>query len=231
MAIILPGGGVADIRGSVAGNTFARNHYGNYVRSRTKPINPRSALQDAVRGYLAAVAVAWRETLTDVQRTGWKTYAAATSWLNALGQTIHLTGQNMYVRTNVLILQAGLTRIDAPPTTTGIPSQATLWTPSGTADDQKLSIAFTFPVNVANTHYLFFQGRQHSVGRTFYGGPWRYVGKISGATVSPPTSPVELDAAFPISVGGTDDMYCVYIDAQGRVSTPAQKSFSPASGA
>ncbi|GAI58374.1 unnamed protein product, partial [marine sediment metagenome] len=39
MALVKYGGGITQMSGSIAGNTFARNRYGNYVRSRTKPIN------------------------------------------------------------------------------------------------------------------------------------------------------------------------------------------------
>ncbi|GAH50296.1 unnamed protein product, partial [marine sediment metagenome] len=45
MALVKLGGGIVQISGSIAGNTFARNRFGNYMRSRTKPVNPNSTRQ------------------------------------------------------------------------------------------------------------------------------------------------------------------------------------------
>ncbi|GAH13494.1 unnamed protein product, partial [marine sediment metagenome] len=49
MSLVKYGGGIVQMSGSIAGNTFARNRYGNYVRARTKPINPNSDRQVVVR--------------------------------------------------------------------------------------------------------------------------------------------------------------------------------------
>ena len=77
MAQIKLGGGVVGITGSIAGNTFARNRSGAYVRSRTMPVNRKTSLQQAVRTALSALTIMWYDTLNAVQRTAWGTYAAA----------------------------------------------------------------------------------------------------------------------------------------------------------
>lgn len=228
MALILPGAGVADIRGSVNGTTFARNRSGNYIRGRTVPVNPNTTLQSAVRGILAGLAVAWREELSAVQRTAWETYAAGTNWLNALGQTIKLTGLNHYVRCNVPRMQNGTARLDTAPITPGIPATPTLWTPTGTVDDQVISIAFTFTPNVNGSYYYFYQGLPMSQGRTFFKGPWRFCGSIVGNSSTPPASPSTQNASFPMSVETLVPIYATYADGEGRLSTPTQKQFLPA---
>jgi hypothetical protein len=229
MALILPGGGVADIRGSVAGSTFARNHYGNYVRSRTKPVNPNTDAQIRQRDILSDLATYWRDTLTDSERTAWNAYAASTAWLNALGQTVHLTGQAHFVRSNSIRLLCAQSILATAPTTPGIPAAPTLWTPSGTVSSGKVSIAWTFSPVSQGYLYPFLVSRPVSRGRAFFKGPWRYLGTVIGAA-TPPTSPLQVDYPWTL---GTDSQ--VFVAARlmlpdGRLSTPLTKSFQPTAG-
>ena len=94
-ALILVGNGVSDIRGSIAGNVYSRNSSGAYIRNRTKPVNPNTGLQSRVRGMFSYVAQQWRR-LTEDQRNVWISFAPHFSRVNRLGQTIPLTGQQLY---------------------------------------------------------------------------------------------------------------------------------------
>ena len=49
MALVQYGGGIVDARGSIGGNTFSKCAGGHYMRARTKPVNPKSALQQTRR--------------------------------------------------------------------------------------------------------------------------------------------------------------------------------------
>lgn len=70
MALIKYGAGVVQMSGSIAGDVHARNRFGNYTRPRTKPVNPQSARQTAIRAIVAYVAEIWREPpMTGVIRT------------------------------------------------------------------------------------------------------------------------------------------------------------------
>ncbi len=186
MALILPGAGLADIRGSVGGTTFARNHYGNYCRNRTKPYNPNSPDQLRARAAVAMLSTYWRDTMSAAQRSAWNAYAAGTNWLNSLGQTIKLTGQAHFVRSQTIRLLVGDSVNPVAPTTPGIPDQATAWTPSADISDNEISIDFTFPVTVNSQDYAFFVSQPTSVGRSFFAGPWRFLGSINGDSASPP---------------------------------------------
>lgn len=88
--------------GSLAGQTSSRNRFGQYRRTRAKPVNPASAAQVEARTRLSAFATAWRG-LTQAQRDAWNSYAAETSVVDRLGQTIFLTGLQWYVRVNSTI--------------------------------------------------------------------------------------------------------------------------------
>ena len=114
MALIKYGGGIVQMSGSIAGNTHARNRFGNYMRARTKPVNPNTARQVTARARLALLAEDWREVLSDAQRIAWNTYAAGVSWLNGLGEVVHLTGFNMFCRTNAAYMQVSSRQNTAP---------------------------------------------------------------------------------------------------------------------
>ena len=60
MALIKYGGGIVDMSGSIAGNTHARNRFGNYMRARTKPVNPNSDRQVAIRAIVSYLAEFWQ---------------------------------------------------------------------------------------------------------------------------------------------------------------------------
>lgn len=96
MAAILPGPGTP-VSGSVGAVTYARNRYGAYTRSRTKPVNPTSPLQNRARSIFMAGIAAW-SSLTFVQRSQWEDWAANTPWLNRAGEACFLTGQVAFNR-------------------------------------------------------------------------------------------------------------------------------------
>ncbi len=75
MALVKYGGGIVQMSGSIGGDTFARNRYGNYVRARTKPVNPNTTLQQAVRASMSFLTNRWAQTLDAAQRTAWNPYA------------------------------------------------------------------------------------------------------------------------------------------------------------
>ncbi|GAH61532.1 unnamed protein product, partial [marine sediment metagenome] len=77
MALIKYGGGIIQMSGSVAGSTHARNRFGNYMRARTKPVNPNSARQVTARAVIGFLTARWHENLTDEQRNLWRVYADA----------------------------------------------------------------------------------------------------------------------------------------------------------
>ena len=83
MALVKYGGGVVQMSGSIGGDTHARNRYGNYIRARTKPINPNTDLQVAIRAAMAFLADRWSQTVTSAQRTAWNLYGASVAMKNA----------------------------------------------------------------------------------------------------------------------------------------------------
>jgi len=223
MALIKFGGGVVQASGSLSGDTFARNRFGNYVRARTKPVNPKSARQTAARLLVMMLAEQWRESpMTDEIRSAWGTYANSVNWNNRLGEVVKLTGFNMFVRGNCAILTAGGTLVTAAPTDLGLPGADPDFVCTGSAGDEKISVAFDNTLDWATEAggYLSVEmGCPQNPTRNFFGGPWRFADAIVGATPVPPTSPTEIDPPFTLVEGQKVWCRARIIRADGRIST------------
>ena len=83
--------------GRLGATIAARNRFGNYLRTGTIPVNPSTDRQVLIRGFVAALQLAWNNDLTQDQRDAWNEYGANGSWKNRLGQAVHLTGPNHYI--------------------------------------------------------------------------------------------------------------------------------------
>ncbi|RME51998.1 hypothetical protein D6783_06130 [Candidatus Woesearchaeota archaeon] len=111
MAKVIFGGGVSEIRGSIAGQVFSRNGSGAYIRNRVTPVNPQSASQSGVRQNLGAIATAWKD-LTEQQRNAWKAAAAGGfTQRDSLGNAFQLSGQQLFMKLNTALFAAGSTGV------------------------------------------------------------------------------------------------------------------------
>ena len=81
---------------------------GQYLRTRIVPTNPRSLLQHIPRNTIARLANLWTSLLTTPQRESWATYAANVTWTNRLGDTVHLSGQMEFIRSNAPRVQGDI---------------------------------------------------------------------------------------------------------------------------
>lgn len=226
MALIRYGGGIVQMSGSIAGTTHARNRFGNYCRARTKPVNPRSSRQSAARIIVMMLAEQWRETpMTDAFRTAWQTYANSVNWLNKLGETVTLTGFNMYIRSNAAILALGGTRVDAGPADLGLPPGDPAFVvnpPSAAGQNADVDFDDTFDWAKEDDGYLSMEmGEPQNPTRNFFNGPWRRWKSIDGDTAVPITSPQVGQTGMPYTVVlGQKIWYRArIIRADGRVST------------
>jgi hypothetical protein len=223
MAIIRFGGGVVQMSGSIAGDTFARNRYGNYSRSRTTPVNPNTAKQQRARAAVAALVQRWGETLTAAQRTAWALYASNVAMTNKLGETIHLSGFNHYIRSNAFLMQYGLTTIDAGPTTFTLADQDPTLSIAASEATQQATVTFddgmAWP-SEDNAYMTFLTGAPQNAQRTFFGGPWEGIRYLSGNSGAPLASPLPIGWFQTITEG--QHIWCqvrIY-RADGRISQP-----------
>ncbi len=208
MALVKFGAGVVQMSGSIAGTVFSRNRFGNYTRPRTKPVNPRSQRQMAIRTIMMYLAEQWRESpMTDVIREAWQTYADSINWVNRLGEQVTLTGANCFTQCNANRLTAGHTIITAAPAALGLPPGDPAFEVTNLeVAGQDASITFDDGFDWCsedNAYFSLFMGKPQSPSHNFFNGPWRYWGRIIGSVGVPAVSPEAAfgDLPFPAVLG------------------------------
>jgi len=223
MALVKYGGGITDMRGSIAGNTFARNRFGNYVRARTKPINPQSGLQTDVRSSLSNLTTYWSQTLSTVQRAAWGVFAANVIMKNKLGEDVYLTGMNHFIRANVQNLRAGLAVIEAGPVIFELPEADPTFAATVSEATQQISFVFDDAADWCsedNARLFLEMGQPQNPQRNFFNGPWKYEGVLSGNSGVPIVSPQIAPVAMPVAEGQRIWFYARIERADGRLSQP-----------
>ena len=101
MANVRLGSLVVDISGSVGDETFARNQGGIYVRERVSPAQPASAERDARQAAITAISQAWSGTLTETQRSTWRTYSFRHPLPDRFGRPKTPSGICHFIKCNV----------------------------------------------------------------------------------------------------------------------------------
>lgn len=190
--------------GSLGGITASHNAGGQYLRARTIPTDPGTPEQNAVRQIFGILSNRWLNALTDAQREGWKTYASNVSVTNPLGDPIFLSGNNWYIGNNTARRQAGLLRVDDAPSVFNIGDFTDPLLDNASAVLGSFSVAFEATddwVSEDGASMLVFVSRPKNVSINFHKGPYQLAGQIDGNSVTPPTSPVVIDAPFGFAEG------------------------------
>lgn len=207
------------LSGSVGGVVASHNKGGQYLRNRSIPVNPNSTRQQAARSAFAAYADLWKN-LTAGQRSAWDSYASQTPITNRLGEQIHISGFNHYVRTNSFRAAAGAAPLSAAPTTPGLSSLGTITsiTPTDGAGIVLVTVGAT-ALGPAICRY----GPPLSPGVSFFKGPFSLFGgaaslMATGGSFSQSSSvygPLVEAAMIGVSIQGSD--------ATGRLSDIVQQ--------
>lgn len=206
--------------GSIGGITASRNRGGNYLRVKGVPINPNTPAQITVRVLLNALVDRWTTVLTDASRVGWQTYADNVPLANRLGELKTVTGQNMFVRSNLARIQGGEAVIDDAPSIfdTGAFTETTI---TAAETGNQLSLAFLNTDTWANeddSAMIVYGSRPVNASINFFKGPFRLLGKIDGDSATPPTSPAVFTSPFAYTVGQRVFARVIVSRADGRMS-------------
>jgi len=206
--------------GSIAGDTFARNRYGNYVRARTKPVNPNSTLQVAARSALAYLTEYWSDTLTGAQRTAWNLYGTNVAMKNKLGESIKLSGFNHFIRSNSVRQFQHLAIIAAGPTLFELPAKDSFFAVDADSSPQTLTFTFQWGEDwLAETgaFAMIRQGVPQNGQRNFFAGPYRNLGVVLGSG-TPWNSAIPFTPTFAIATGQRQWCACRISRLDGRLS-------------
>jgi hypothetical protein len=182
MASIQFGNGVAQIRGSINGTTFARNKNGAYARNRVKGVNPRTQAQVSQRLLLSSISSAWRD-LTIQERQTWIDGAKDFPYANRVGEVSVLSGAQLHTKLNLQLLSAGKSVLTACPTPQVLPTveagNASCIVDAGVLQD------FTFDLTkeplAAGLSMQVFASNGVSAGRTTNSTTKRLLGTIDGS--------------------------------------------------
>lgn len=213
--------------GSLGGATYSHNRGGMYIRNRSLPTNPNTSFQQAVRNALAQLAQLWGTTLDAAQREGWETYAANVPVINSLGDTINLTGLNMYTRSNVPRIQAGLPRVDDAPTEYNLGNETAPTISAVAAATDQIAIGFNDAdnwVDEDDSALIVFCSRPQSPTINSFIGPYRFADVVAGDSSTPPTDPTTIDLPFAVTAGQKIFASIRLSRADGRLSNPFRLS-------
>lgn len=100
MALARFGGGVAELRGSIAGNVFSRSRAGAIVRNRAVPVNPNTIPQQLARSYMQQATDGFF-ALTAFEIDSWNTFASTQTRINRLGETYVPSGKQLYMECSI----------------------------------------------------------------------------------------------------------------------------------
>lgn len=214
--------------GSVGGGTFSHNRFGQYIRQRSTPVNPSSSRQQEVRAAFSQLAAFWTDVLTQAQRDAWNLYGNSVEFINKVGDTIHLTGFNHYLRSNTAITQATGPRVDIGPTTFTLPTTDPTIVATVSEAAQTISLAFDDTLDWCSEDNAFMSVLMASPkgqGVEFIDGPFRFAASIAGNLAVPVTSPKALIVPFGVAELQKSQVQARIMRADGRVSTPFRDTF------
>lgn len=182
--------------GSLGGVTASHNRGGQYLRQRVVPTNPNTTPQAAVRSYMGSSNSTW-QMLTDSDRALWNNYAANVPTVDSLGQELVLTGQQMFIRSNITRNRIGLNAPAAGPTIFNRGQPVVLIQSAIAGDPQELGIAtaalsskVVFMDAIDSSGDVILQiGRPVSPAVNYYRGPYCLVN-------STPVSSLDTDATL-----------------------------------
>ncbi len=170
--------------GSQADTTASHNRAGQYYRNRRSPVQPVGTGRRAfIRSAFGASSTAWA-ALTAAAQASWIAYANSHPITDALGQSITLTGHQMFVAVSTSLLNVG----QASPTVVPV-SSATVapivtvftvthlgvititLTATGGASDFIL-VSFSAPVSAGVTFQKTFWQQTHIAGNSVGGATY-----------------------------------------------------------
>lgn len=159
MALIKLTAFLDQVSGKVNGSVFARNRGGAYVRSKGGMTNPQTAAQMAVRAAFGAIASAWSQ-LTEFARESWRQAAAATPYINRVGDSRILSGFAYHQQVNTNLELIGVSPLSFPPEQSSpVVSSPTGVTASNDATGEATELTVTANLvgeNTAETVFLIY---------------------------------------------------------------------------
>jgi len=180
VANVLPSCLIADIRGKVGDQVFARNRGGLYVKSIPTWEHEISIPTQAAMDALGFCAVAWSNDLTDAQRQAWHTYAALHPIRGRMHGSNANKGRGWFVRSNFLIAytQSLCVYPDPPTLPPQPPIHLTMSAPIGSTDAIMSMTSMDYGQDWQDIEVWAFAGQSTSQARNHYTLTWLFANKL-----------------------------------------------------
>lgn len=162
--------------GSLANQTFSRNRFGQYIRRRAIPVQPRTAAQQRVRSFFGAAAKEWAQLpITDQEQ--WIAWADTKTFYDQLGQPYKKTGMQAFIGAKVLNLLTNIIQSPLLP-----PAD---WTPPvGNIESISTEGQISFNPPATGDKIFLYASAPASFGTNFFGN-LKLIKMISSTETSP----------------------------------------------
>jgi hypothetical protein len=175
MAKTLFGALVVDMRNKLGGHVLSKNKGGSFIRRKVSPIQPYTEAQRLIRGIITELSRAWGGVLDDDARATWKAFAELHPVTDVFGQTVKLTGEQMYCRLNAVIIFLGGARIDSPPLSLDV-SAITDFDAAAAETGPLFNLTGVLPTPLqANELYVVWATKQVGVGKNALGSLYAFL--------------------------------------------------------
>lgn len=192
---------ITEMRGKVGGTVISRNRGGAYIKNKVTPLNPNTSFQQVVKARLASLSQGWRG-LTEAQRVAWCAIVDLYARTDIFGDLRNPSGQQLYVRVNSNLENAGQAAISDPVFPVGVDaivSGALVMNSVGPLS----TIAYT-PTPTPASHALIVEAtEQLSQGIMNANSKFRQIEVFAPAQASPADFSVTYAAKFGALVTGT----------------------------
>jgi hypothetical protein len=172
--------GMSGFSGKLGSSVAAKGKGNAYVRLKVKPHNPNTAFQATSRSNLRSLSQGWRG-LTAAQITAWNAAAINFPRKNKIGNTIILSGADLYISLNLNLKNIGVAALTTPPNPT------TVLTPLGvtvTGAAGVLTMSWTSGAVPAGTTWEIWGTPGLSPGKSFVKSQFRLFTTFPAATAS-----------------------------------------------
>lgn len=200
MAKIQLGPVVQDARNKIANTVFSKNRAGAYVRKRVSPTQPQTAAQRAIRSALTSFTRAWA-ALTDAQRLTFDNLATANPIKDIFGNSIKLTGHQMFVRLSIVVSDEGGAALTTAPANLNV-TQPTVFTFTAAHTGPAVSLTALTPLAGANEKTDLWGTQGLSAGRSFVTSFYRILAYQLNTAVQPFDAHTQYVAKFGTPIAG-----------------------------
>jgi hypothetical protein len=210
--------------GKAGGVVFSKGRGGAIVRIKRSPAQPHSNSQQGVRASFTSFSQAWSATVTAPARQAWIALAANHPVKDIFGQTVVLTGLQLYQALNRALATLGLARIDTPPLTLSAEFPGILTLVATVTGPVLTVLPATF--NTAAMGWSILVTRPLSAGVSVGGARFAVIKTGTSVLAAAQSFHTEYAAKFGEIVQGQKIFVrMVYINkTTGAIGTPAQSS-------